>query len=442
MIASQFKKWLGVLLLGTLFIGCSQTVGGNDSSSNLSELEYNYGLLNYFYVYNSEIQPLANYEGQGSGEPYGDVLAMYASLSDPFTRYFTPTQASAVYDYLSTSGGGALIGIEMNVLVDSLGPDTIVVKRVYPGSPAESAGIMSGDRIVSINGTQVTGENVLDTYQTLAAGGAGTVVNLGMRRGTTDLTASVTKVEMALPTVFVDSLDGIPVIQITQYTETTIDTAGTQSEFRTALRQIAGAKAAVIDLRGNPGGSVDHCLAMSDELVPSGVLIREVQHYYDDTLHRAVIDTSAAMATAGGLGESIQWVFLADSGSASCSEIMLSAAKTRLGSYVIGDTSYGKGIGQYYMWTQAKGLAGITAIQFFDQDWYTYHKIGIIPDERITDPDSALARAVVIAQQKASALTKRTATPPTLAAARTLGQALAVRRQDSQTAEGGAWRFK
>ena len=62
--------------------------------------------------------------------------------------------------------------------------------------------------------------------------------------------------------------------------------------------------------------------------------------------------------------------------------------------------------------------------------------------ERITDPDSALARAVVLAQQKTSALAKRSITAPSIAAVRTLGQALAVRRQDSQTAEGGAWRFK
>ena len=271
----------------------------------------------------------------------------------------------------------------------------------------------------------------------------GTQVNLVVRRGEENLSFAVVKVEMSLPTVFVDSLQGIPVLQVTEFAETSIDSGGTLVEFSAALREVKGSPVAVLDLRGNPGGSVDHCVAMADELIADGVLIREVGHSYDEKLGKSAVDTVNYMAKAGGLGEGIQWVFLADGNSASCSEILLSAARTRLKSAFVGDTTFGKGIGQYYMWTWAKGLAGITAIQFFDEDWKSYHHLGLAPDTVITNADSALARALSIALGKmpasGSALPRRIATLG-YAQVRDLSARLALRREESQTAEGGAWK--
>jgi len=412
------------------------------SSDENDELYYNYLLLKYYYVYSdAELKEYGSYEGMGSGEAYGDVLAMYGTLKDPFTRYFTPQQAADVYNYYTTSGSGALIGIEMQV--DSAGSsDTIVIKRVYPGSPAEAAGLAKGDKILAVNDVPVTGTGALSLFQANSAGDAGTKVKLTIQRGGQTQEISVIKAEMSIPTVFLDSLDGVPVIQITEFSEKTSDTAGTQSEFHKVLGKLADTKSAVIDLRGNPGGSVPHCLAMSDELIPDGIMIREVEHYYDDKMSKAVIDTNVSTATSGGLGEGIQWIFLADSGSASCSEIMLSAVQTRLGSTIVGDTSYGKGIGQYVMWTNAEGLAVITAIQFFNDKWDSYHHKGIIPSVLISDPDSALAYAVNLAKQKAGGLTKRTTTIQVGASTRELTARLSFRRLDSETAAGGAWKWR
>lgn len=426
-----------LLLLGGCLVDETSTYSSEDR-----ELYYNYRLLTAYWIYQDSLEPYSYYVGKGDGKDYGDVVALYEFVAkyDPFSHYFTPEYYQLAYDYLFTSGGGAMIGIEMKTLSSGDG-DTIVVKRVYPNSPAETAGLQEGDKILTANGQDVTGSDVLTRYSTITKGDAGTQVTLQVLRGSETKTYTMAKVKMTLPTVFLDSLDGVPVIEVTEFTETTLDSSGTLGEFRAVLKEIQGAKAAVIDLRQNPGGSVNHCVAMSDDLIRSGVIIRASNHYYDNALGRPAVDTVEEVATAGGLGEETQWVFLADSGSASCSEIMLSAVQTRLQATVIGDTSYGKGVGQLYGETLAGGLAGVTSLQFFDEDWYSYHRIGIIPDEVIMDVDSALARAVAIAQQKSGALTKRSLTVPSVTAStRALSAQLAERRRNVR-GPGGAWKW-
>ncbi len=441
------KRFLLGLVVGLVaaLTGCNNATGASTGASESLELSYNYKLLSDIYLYRSELGSRDSYVGKGDAdEQYGDVVALYASLTDPFTHYFTPAQAEDIYSRLTSSASGALIGIEMKLVVsaDTSAPDTIAVHRVYPGSAAAAAGLRKGDKILMANGVDVTGANVSDRYTQATAGGAGTQVVLTVLRGTETLTFTMVKTELVLPTVFLDSLDGVPVVQITEFTENTSSDSGTTGEFRAILREMAGAKAAVIDLRGNPGGYVDHCLAMSDDLIASGTMIYELMRYRDDN-NKVHSDTLKAEATAGGLGEGIEWVFLADGNSASCAEIMLSAVKNRLGSTIVGDTSYGKGVGQFYDWTYAKGIAGITAIEFRDQNWLSYHKVGIAPDYRILNADSALAKAVSLAQEKAgAALTKSAAKVRVSASTRGLSTILGLRRQDAETSLGGAWRWK
>jgi len=193
------------------------------------------------------------------------------------------------------------------------------------------------------------------------------------------------KGEIQEPTVYLDSIEGIPYVQIKSYKVNTNNPHGTYSEFRNVLQEIKGAKAAIMDLRGNPGGNIGHCTAMAAELVPlNSELVYDVQHYRDSKRGN-VVDISHDYArdflTQEGLGVNIKWVILMNKGSASCSERFTAAVKyNRPETVVIGQTSYGKGIGQMYAKTYMGGLAYITCLQTFYPNGETFHNIGIIPD--------------------------------------------------------------
>jgi hypothetical protein len=71
----------------------------------VDELSYNYALLGYYYSFaDTDLKPYAEYVGSGNSENYDDVLAMYADMSDPWTRYWTPDAAEAVWNQITSSG--------------------------------------------------------------------------------------------------------------------------------------------------------------------------------------------------------------------------------------------------------------------------------------------------------------------------------------------------
>jgi C-terminal peptidase prc len=401
-------------------------------------------LLEVFYLHAAtELESPESYVNQGDGSRYGNVVAMYESMSDRYTNYFTPEEAARVWQAITSSGDGdALVGMEIKVQI-SENSDTLVINRVYKDFPAEKAGLRKNDKILAVNGVNITGKNILERYRELAKGDEGTLLTFVIQRGTAEHSISVRKVVKPPPTVFLDSVESVPVIQITQFTEETAIPGGTQVEFEKILKEIAGAQAGIIDLRGNPGGSVSHCLAMADELVSQGELIRQVEHRYREALKKPVIDTIRYMTTPGGLGAEAQWVFLADRRSASCAEIMLAAVKQNRKILQVGDTTFGKAIGQYYRYTPAKGISAITAMQFFDQNWESYQGIGIAPDKLILDPVEALAYAVKYIIAPEGTLAKRTSADDLTPKIRALSQQMAERipAPAPDDFRGGAWKW-
>jgi C-terminal processing protease CtpA/Prc len=326
------------------------------------------------------------------------------------------------------------------------------------GSPAEAAGLIKEDRIIKINGVDLTalpalkGSALLTKYQEAAAGD--TVSLTILRSGAAKKVGPVTKEVMRPPTVFLEYAEGIPVIQITEfstlsgYDEAALDkTSNTIKELRAALTEVkkkGTPPVGIIDIRGNPGGELNQCYDAIDELVASGIYIQIEQHDVNEELQTPVIIKTPQQAKPGGLGEDIPWIFLADSGSASAAEIMLFAVKNcRPETYIIGETSYGKGVGQFYNLTPiAGGLFGITALKVFDKDWVSYHGIGIVPDEP-TDSADALEKAVEYALSKhpqaRSALDA--AAPIDRAALRALNDQLTVRQIPPGGIRGGAWQL-
>jgi C-terminal processing protease CtpA/Prc len=206
---------------------------------------------------------------------------------------------------------------------------------------------------------------------------------------------------MVLPTVWLDTISSIPVIQVDFYASSDETGAGgSATEFDEALAKIENAPIAIIDLRGNPGGSVDDCLRMTDALLDTGLIVYELNRRYDGTLDTTFVDTiiPRKVRDNGTTAEHRPYVFLADSGSASCSEIMLAGIQENKDWPIIGTQSYGKGIGQSLGQTVAGGLVVVTTTEFRNKRMKDYHHKGITPDIQILDPDSQMVTAVRVAQ--------------------------------------------
>ncbi|MDR2731974.1 MAG: hypothetical protein LBB36_02015 [Fibromonadaceae bacterium] len=386
-----------ILLFPLLFLACGEL---GQSSEEDKELHYNYLLLNAYFYHPERIKPYTKYQGM-------EVDSMYSSLKDYFkgnryTIYYPPDTSKQVLDDIENTPKYYSFGF-----VRYLYDDTLHVDAVYPISPAAGAGLEKRDKLLFANDIPLTGSTAGYYEYTDTLFAASTVFTV--LRGEEILILPVMqKEEVPVPTVYLDSLYGIPLISITEFTRNTNDPNGTYAEFKKALQSIKGAKAAIIDVRYNPGGSIYHCTAMAAELAPSlnSELVYDVEHNYDSKKGN-VIDTVHYFArrylSSIGDGADIKWIIIQNKWSASCAERFTAAVKSsRPETVIIGQASYGKGVGQVYTVTpHLGGLAKITSIQTYYPNGKTFHEIGVVPDVPTEEGDiNALRSAAIEAAQK------------------------------------------
>lgn len=337
---------------------------------------------------------------------FPDVSYMYSTLSDNFTNYFSPYIAERILKQLVYSEATAGIGadfqeiIETNCTTDGLctNSGTLVFKHVYKNGPADKAGVLKGDTLLTIDGTGPRNEQHFRRLE--AVFDAGETVPFAIKRGEDTLNISITFDQYFSPTVFVDMVDSIPVITVSEFTDTTVLVTGTYGEFLDALEETAGAKSTIIDLRGNPGGTVEHCVNMAAEMLPKNdTIITIISHTIDSLTEEPYIDTTTFITEEDGIGAERYYVILADSNSASCAELMVAGVVSNTKSPVVGQTTYGKAIGQSYLETIAGGLTGITSMRLLDKNWGTYQKYGIVPDFEEGDSNKAMQKAVELAKE-------------------------------------------
>jgi len=415
-----------ILLFPLLFLACGEAELVVNEEQELRyneelELRYNYQLLKAYFYHPEKIKEYEKYKGM-------EIDLMYESLKDYFcganhigdcysryTFYLPPEKSDDKISEIENTKKYYSFGFErIGVLNKDKLIDTLIVSTVYPISPAASAGLKKHDRLLFANGVPLTGLNSAiylkndDQFEN-------STVFVVLREGKIDTLNVMRKGEVQEPTVYLDSLEGIPFITVTAYKVNTNHPRGTYAEFKEILQEVKGAKTAIMDLRNNPGGSIWHCTAMAAELVPlNRELVYDVQHYYDSEKGN-VIDTSRDFVsdylTEKGAGVDIKWVILMNKKSASCSERFTAAVRyNRPETVVIGQTSYGKGIGQIYTKTYFGGLAYITSLQTFYPNGETFHNVGIIPKKTIELGNINALRDEAIKAAKDFSLAKRSHT--------------------------------
>jgi len=356
----------------------------------------------------------------GGLEKSTPALYQKVHAEDAFTNYFDSAAAPGIWDRITTSTRPGAIGIAVRL---SGGRDTVLIQFVVAGSPAGKAGMAAGMAILTVNDSSVTGiDSAMIRFQRFSSGDSGTAVALTAKSSDgSESTFRMVREPVAFPTVITDSLQGVGYISVNGFTPNTVGARSTHGEFRDALEATRRFPATLIDLRDNGGGSLDMVIKMCDEILPGGVIIRQLQRRFDEIARAPRMSEISVLATPGGSGEtgpdgkSRKYLLLANGGSASASEIFLVALKEGIGAPIMGLKTYGKGVGQTVRSSPGKGLALVTVLKFKGASGLDYHKHGLEPDfPDASGPDTLLANAAARALEMAGPLAKA---PATLSAA-------------------------
>lgn len=260
----------------------------------------------------------------------GAAKGMAEASNDKHTAYFPPVESKNFQDEL----GGEFEGI--GAYIDMPKPGELHIISPMSGTPAEKSGLKGGDIIIKIDDMTVTESTTLQDAINKIKGPGGTVVKLRVRRGTEELDFTIIRAKITIQYVEYKKLDtGDQYIKITTFG------AGVKDAFVQALGAVAKDVSngeIIIDLRNNPGGSLDEVAAMLDYFVPKGQSVVHIK--YKNTVSEMqsegqnLIDLSRRKI-----------VILINGGSASASEIMAGTIKDYLGENVriVGEKSYGKG---------------------------------------------------------------------------------------------------
>lgn len=259
------------------------------------------------------------------------IVAMLKEL-DPHSAYISKDDLAAANEQLVGSFEG--IGVTYQIL-----RDTILVVSPVVGGPSEKVGIMSGDRIIKIDGEDAFGKKINNKYVTShLRGEKGSKVTLGIKRGNSPELIEFTVVRDKIPLYSVDASfmlnKEVGYVKLNQFAQKSI------TEFEDALKKLRGQrmKSLVLDLRGNSGGYLNIATMLADEFLPEGKMLV----YTEGTRSRReeFKSSKSGQFTEGKL------VILIDEGSASASEIVSGAVQDWDRGIVIGRRSFGKGLVQ------------------------------------------------------------------------------------------------
>lgn len=273
---------------------------------------------------------------------------------------------------ISTSGRYSGVGLEI-----SEADDRILVIAPLDGTPAQRAGIESGDEVIAIDGVPVSDDGLENAIDRLR-GRPGTVVTIRVRRPDYDdpLTFDVTREKIQVASVRSELLDqSVGYLRLSQFNDTTPDevTRAIDSLMDDAHNIDGGMLAGlIIDLRNNPGGILDSAVDISDLFLDDGVIVsaegRTPESRFVRRAHHGDILDGAAIA------------ILVNRGSASASEIVAGALQDHHRATIVGTRTFGKGLVQTVM-PLSKGRAiKLTTSRYFTPSGDSINDTGVAPD--------------------------------------------------------------
>lgn len=374
---SMMRRVNSVLLFFVIALFASQCFAqsasnsaSEQSSKSRQYMELMSGVFDFVQRnYVDEIDPQVLYEGALKG--------MLDSLKDPYTVYLDKNSFRSISDTTSGAFGGVGLQISKAVETSSEKPAYVEVASPVEDTPGFKAGILAGDLIISINGTDtstITMEQVLD----LLRGKVGEGVNLMIRRGKNmEFPVTLVRAIIEVPTVKYGMIEGTKIgyVRLIEFTPQTAERTQEALDFFKA----SNATSLIIDLRNNPGGLITSAVDVADKFIDKGPIV--------STKSRLSFENSVFTATPKKTTvRDMPIVVLINKGSASASEIVSGALKDNHLAYLVGQRTYGKGSVQQVLPLSATDGLKITMARYYTPSDVNIDKIGIPPDREILFP--------------------------------------------------------
>ena len=301
----------------------------------------------------------------------GAIDGMMESVGDPYTFYYTPEDLAKMYE----DHNGLYCGVGMLVSSDKQG--RLIVLRVFKNSPAQTAGLLPGDVILSADGEAVSAETTeaMNMATARIKGEAGTYVKLSILRKEQTLELDIERNNVSVNRVEYQILDGnVGYLVLYEFFGDAV------SGVREALNAFeeAGVRGIIFDVRSNTGGQLDICLDICDMVLPEGLIV-----YTEDRNGRRENYYSNADRCE------IPMVVLVNEMSASASEIFAASIQDYGVAKIVGTKTFGKGIvqTQYEFPSDGAGMQ-LTTSRYFTPKGRSIHGEGVTPDVVVEMNDS------------------------------------------------------
>lgn len=291
----------------------------------------------------------------------GIYQGLMDAVGDPYTSYFSAEDFNTFMEQTT----GAYYGIGAYVAQD-IERNYPKINSPIPGSPAEEAGLRPNDIIYEVDGVSTYGMD-LDKVVSLIKGEEGTSVNINIYRDGEYMDVKVERRQVKIPTVEQEMMeDGMAYIRIIEFDDVT------PGQFEEALQtsRNEGMKGLVLDLRGNPGGSVDAVVDVARMLLPEGLVVYTEDKYGKREEYRC----------DGSREFELPLVVLVDGNSASASELLSGAIQDYKKGTLVGTTTFGKGIVQQLLTLRDGSAIKITVSSYYTPKGRNIHGTGIEPD--------------------------------------------------------------
>jgi carboxyl-terminal processing protease len=326
-------------------------------------------------IFTSVLERIKNDYVEGNKFTYKELIqgALKGMLGmlDPHSEYMDPSQ----YEDLKNDTEGAFGGVG---IVISVKDGYITVVSPMEDTPGFKAGILSGDRIVKIDGRSTEKMSLQDAVKKLR-GKPGTEVVVTVYRPSTGETRDYKLVRAEIKVTTVKDINGksefpvdenyIGYIRITQFGERTSD------DLENALKKLEAknVKSIILDLRGNPGGLLDQAVGVCEKFLPRGTLVvsTEGQNASQKAEYRV---------TGRSKTRNYPLVVLVNGGSASASEIVAGCLQDLKRAVIIGEQTFGKGSVQSILPLNDGSALRLTTARYYTPSHRVIHEKGITPD--------------------------------------------------------------
>ena len=307
---------------------------------------------------------------------YGAIRGAIRTLDDPFTWFAEPVVAERIRQDATGRYSGIGAVVNLNDLA------RVIIVHPFAGGPADQAGLMSGDVILQIDGTDTLGLS-LDEAVSMIRGPEGTPVRLTIQREGTEspLEVEIARAEIEIPSVEYHLLeDEIAYLKLNDFRgHVPAQVHGALAEL--LLEQPQGL---ILDLRDNPGGLLSSSIEIGSEFIAEGIIVSE----------RGSDGEEEYTATGDGLATDIPLVVLVNEGTASASEIVAGAIRDHERGVLIGEHTFGKGSVQSPIDLSDGSHLRLTIAHWFTPNGQLIPEDGLAPDIEVTMSNEDLAEGL------------------------------------------------